>query len=372
MAVAIYLVIAVLIIIAVGFVVHRVSSTILNPLEQLLNGVNIVRGGNLDYEIKMRVRDEIGRISAVFNDLRVQLNEKISTIEDMNKGLERTVEDRTKTIEQLNDKMKHYLSPQLYASIVGGERDVSRERHYRKKLTIFFSDIVNFTATTESMEAEDLSTLLNSYLDNMSIIANRYEGTIDKFIGDAIMVFFGDPVYTSDRDHALRAVRMAMDMLDRLAALREEWMHMGIERPFHARIGINTGFCTIGNFGSESKMDYTIIGNNVNLASRYEAAAQPDTILMSYETYMLVKNEIECVEAGEFELKGISHGVKAYTPVRTLEQDKISKIEVKDGKEVVFPQKPVDVSHLSKKERRDLLLNLKDVFDDIKNMESGE
>ncbi|MDR3336337.1 MAG: HAMP domain-containing protein [Treponema sp.] len=367
MAALIYVLIAICIIIAVSITVLRVSATILNPLGKLLEGVNIVRGGNLRHEINVQEQDEIGRLSNAFNEMRSLLNDKIFTIEEMNRGLEKKVEDRTKTIEVLNNKMKHYLSPQLYASIVGGDQEVTTKKHSRKKLTIFFSDIVDFTATTESMEAEDLSSLLNSYLDNMSVIAEKYGGTIDKFVGDAIMVFFGDPKFTSDKDHAMRAVMMAMGMIERLAELRVEWAKVGIERPFHARIGINTGYCTIGNFGSETKMDYTIIGNSVNLAARYEASAKPDSILMSYETYMLVRDDIECAQAGEYSLKGIAHQVKAFSPIRVKNVErKIEVIKLLNEHEIAFPSQIIDVEKLSTEEKRSLLLNIKTVFDKIK------
>lgn len=364
----IYIVLMVIIIFIVSFIVIKVSATILNPIDMLLEGVNVVRSGNLTHEIFLSVRDEIGRLGTAFNEMRVQLNEKIFTIEDMNRDLEKTVAQRTKTIEMLNDKMKHYLSPQLYASIVGGERDTSREKHYRKKLTIFFSDIVNFTATTETMEPEDLSKLLNSYLDNMSVIAEKYGGTVDKYVGDAVMVFFGDPVFTSDKDHALRAVKMAIEMQERLAELRLDWASVGFEHPFHARMGINTGYCTIGNFGSESKMDYTIIGGNVNMAARYQSSAEPDSILLSYETYMLVKEDIECIDAGEYSFKGIMMPVKAYMPLRIKERKRQTEmVSVTDNKEIVFHNKVLNIDSLSPEEKRSLLLNIKNVFDTIKN-----
>jgi len=373
-AILIYVFLTIIVIVIVSITVFKFSGTIINPIEELLKGVNIVRGGNLAHEISLTVKDEIGRLGTAFDEMRSELSEKISTIVDMNKGLEKTVEERTRTIETLNQKMKHYLSPQLYASIAGGERDASVEKHYRKKLTIFFSDIVNFTSTTESMEPEDISQLLNTYLDNMAQIALKYGGTIDKYVGDAIMVFFGDPEFTSDKDHALRAVKMAMEMLARLAELRVEWENAGIEKPFHARVGINTGYCTIGNFGSETKMDYTIIGNNVNLAARYEAAAKPDTVLMSYETYMLVKDEIECVDAGLYTMKGIAEPVRAYNPVRVLEAPVNPEvIKMTENHELVFPNRVVNTKNLSFEEKKTILVNMKEVFDAIKNdLKSGE
>jgi len=366
-ALIIYIVLMVVVIIIVLFLVIKVSATILNPINILLDGVNIIKEGNLAHEIYLTMKDEIGRLGDAFNEMRIQLSEKIITIEEMNSDLEKKVEERTKTINTLNDKMKRYLSPQLYASIVGGERDASLDKYYRKKLTVFFSDIYNFTNTTEHMEAEDLSALLNSYLDNMAKIAEKYGGTIDKYVGDAIMIFFGDPIFTNDKDHAIRAVKMAMEMQRRLAELRVEWTDKGIERPFHARIGINTGFCTIGNFGSESKMDYTIIGNNVNLAARYESACKPGSILISYETYMLVREEIECTEVGAFTLKGIGEKAKGYTPLRIKEDKDAPKvIEIRDNKELVFRNNILDIQNMQVTEKKALLLNIKKTFDTIK------
>ena len=372
MALIAYVILAVFFIIIVISLVLRISASILNPLDELLQGVNVVRGGDLTHEVNVDVQDEIGRLGSAFNELRAQLNDKITTIQDMNQSLEDKISERTATINTLNDKMKRYLSPQLYASIAGGERDASVDRYYRKKLTVFFSDVVNFTATTDSLEPEDLSGLLNSYLEHMATIALKYGGTIDKYVGDAIMVFFGDPEFTSDKDHALRAVKMAMEMQSYMISFREEWRKKGVENPFHVRVGINTGFCTIGNFGSETKMDYTIIGNNVNMAARFEAAAEPDSILMSPETYILVKDEIECVLAGEYSLKGITGTIKAYTPVRIKDAHaaRMEFAKITQRGELIFPEKPLDLKMLSAAEKKELLISLRDAAREIIDVHS--
>ncbi len=113
------------------------------------------------------------------------------------------------------------------------------------------------------MEPERLSFLINTYLSEMSVIAIEHGGTIDKFIGDAILVFFGDPETEGDRNDALRCARMALRMRDRLLELAGLWHENGISRPLHARMGIVTGFCTVGNFGSDQRLDYTVIGSPV-------------------------------------------------------------------------------------------------------------
>ena len=218
------------------------------------------------------------------------------------------------TSEQLsraNELISRYVAAQVTERILAGDYD-SVNKHARRKLTIFFSDIKDFTATTERMEAEDLSQILNEYLSEMTRIAETHGGTIDKFVGDAIMIFFGAPDATSDEDHALRAVRMAVEMQARMETLRDEWRDRGHQLPFHVRMGINTGQASIGNFGSEGRMDYTAIGRQVNLAARLEVNCVPDRVLISHTTWSFVKDEIPCMPKGEIEAKGVRDPVKVY------------------------------------------------------------
>lgn len=216
----------------------------------------------------------------------------------------------------LATKLARYLSPQVYDSIFAGKTDVQLKT-YRKKLTVFFSDIKGFTELTDSMESEALTSLLNSYLDEMSSIALKYGGTIDKFIGDAIMVFFGDPETRGDKEDALACVQMAIEMREQIKSLRLRWRNDGVTKPLHIRIGINSGHCTVGNFGSESRMDYTIIGGQVNMASRLESSAGVDQILISAETYNLIRDAVACDKKDEIMVKGIAHPVQTYE-VRNL------------------------------------------------------
>jgi len=150
----------------------------------------------------------------------------------------------------------------------------------------------------------------------MSAIAHQWGGTIDKFIGDAMMVFFGDPGFTDDKDQALRCVKMAMAMQERMEVLRKEWEGIGHQETLRIRIGINTGYATVGNFGSEDRLNYTALGSEVNMASRLETASAPDKITISHTTYSLIKEEIECAAKGAIEVKGFSDPVKIYEIVR--------------------------------------------------------
>jgi len=165
--------------------------------------------------------------------------------------------------------------------------------------------------------------LLNHYLTEMSQIALEYGATIDKYVGDAIVIFFGDPETRGVKEDALACVKMAIAMRKRMLELGSDWRDSGIEKPLQIRIGINTGYCTVGNFGSDDRMDYTIIGGGVNLASRLESAATPGEILISYETYAHVKDQIKCEETGEINVKGIAYPVATYQVVDTY--DNLSK-----------------------------------------------
>ncbi len=208
-------------------------------------------------------------------------------------------------------KISKYLSPQVYKSIFSGAKDASISTE-RKKLTVFFSDIKDFTATTEQMQPEELTELLNQYFTEMSKIAEEHGATIDKFIGDAIVAFFGDPETRGPKEDARACVRMALAMQKRLAELGEHWSRQGLEHPFKARMGINTGYCNVGNFGSDARMDYTIIGAEANLAARLESIAEPGGIVMSYETYAHARDIVEATPGEPVQMKGIARQVVPY------------------------------------------------------------
>src|ERR1700756_4751937 len=211
----------------------------------------------------------------------------------------------------MSSTCERYLSPQIYKSIFSGERDVTIHTE-RKKLTIFFSDIKDFTATTERLQPEEITALLNEYFTEMSAIALEHGGTVDKFIGDAILIFFGDSEHKGPSEDAKACLRMAVDMQRRLSMLNAKWRAAGIEQPFRARMGINTGFCNVGNFGSADRMDYTIIGAEANLAARLQSIAEPGHIVVSYETYALVRDILVAHALPAITMKGISREVVPY------------------------------------------------------------
>jgi class 3 adenylate cyclase len=159
----------------------------------------------------------------------------------------------------------------------------------------------------------------------MSDIALKYGATIDKFIGDAVMIFFGDPITKGVKQDAMNCVKMAVEMQNRLESFREEQKAVGILNPFHIRCGIATGTVTVGNFGSENRLDYTILGRYVHLAEELEAAANHDQVWISQETYLHIKDEIDAEPVEPFEVHGFSEPIQPYQVVRTKTGEEISQ-----------------------------------------------
>ncbi len=273
--------------------------------------------------------------------LYVDLEQKVS---------ERTVELSRKStaLEVVANQLSKYLSPQVYRSIFDHQKEVKLASE-RKRLTIFFSDLVGFTETADRMESEDLTQLLNHYLSEMSKIALSYGATIDKFVGDAIVIFFGDPETQGIQQDALACAKMAIAMRERLVTLRHQWLDQGIDKPLECRMGIHTGYCTVGNFGSESRMDYTIIGGAVNLASRLESAAKPGSILISNETHAQIKDHILCASLGAANLRGIAHPVLTYEIIDLIENGSDKGRQIREiGPHLHLS---VDTSHMTAQER---------------------
>lgn len=146
----------------------------------------------------------------------------------------------------------------------------------------------------------------------MSEIALRHGGTIDKFVGDAMLIFFGDPDSKGEAEDAIACMRMALEMQGRIAELNAKWRNEGVENPFRVRMGVNTGFCNVGNFGSSDRMDYTIIGAEANLAARLQSIAEPGHVVVSYETYALVRRIVVAHPLPPITMKGISRDVIPY------------------------------------------------------------
>ena len=211
----------------------------------------------------------------------------------------------------LSRKLAKYVPPQIWGSLFSGKRDAKLETR-RKRLTVFFSDIKDFSRVSEELPLKTLTAMLNTYLSEMTRIAEHHGGTVDKFIGDAVMVFFGDPSSRGAQEDAYQCVAMAVAMQKRIHLLRQRWRKEGINQTLEIRVGINTGYVTVGNFGTETRMDYTILGTDVNLASRLESAARPGHILISDATWELVKDRVQATSVGEINVKGFDRPINVH------------------------------------------------------------
>lgn len=317
-------VLALMLIIAVAISIYLTRS-IANSITNMKRAVERVGKGDLDHVMQEQGKNEFSSLADAFNQMTAEIKQAREDMSNYNQQLEARIDERTvelkaavekveqnnRQLEKLSAQLSKYLSPQLFQSIFSGQKDVVLDTS-RKKLTVFFSDIQGFTQMTDTMDPEAMTMVLNTYLNAMTEIALQYGGTIDKFIGDAVMVFFGDPETQGDQQDAIECVQMALAMREKMAELKQYWQEHGYKLSFHIRMGINTGYCTVGNFGAENRMDYTIVGGNVNLASRLESTAEADQIQISRTTQELVKDVVECQLLGEITVKGIAKPIQTY------------------------------------------------------------
>jgi adenylate cyclase len=212
--------------------------------------------------------------------------------------------------DALRRSFESYFPPQVVRRILADPAMISRGQ--RKELTILFSDIKDFTAHSSSYSPDRIRGFLNDYFETMGDIVFAYSGTIDKYIGDGLMVFFGDPEPAPD--HALRCVQAAVEMQKKARELSERWVREG-GFPVHIRIGINTGEVVVGNMGSSRRLSYTVLGSAVNLAKRLESSSPVDGILISQRTRDLIAPFVAARLFGEIQVKGLEVPVRAYVVV---------------------------------------------------------
>ena len=278
------------------------------------------------------------------------------------------IEEKTKRLENIANRLSKYLSPQVYKSIFDEEESgkKTKENYVRKNLTIFFSDIVNFTDLSDSLEAEKLALILNNYLSEMSLIAINSNATIDKFIGDAILSFHGAPETLGDENDAINCISMALEMKERVKELQSFWIRQGVKGGLKVRYGISSGFANVGDFGSSVMSDYTAIGSSVNLASRLQSIAPENEIIISDTTYNLVKNQINCEEYEEITPKGFVRPVKTYKVISFK-----NKTNIKTKKSYSKKGNHVDIQIFDSSDMKAAIKELKKLQEDF-SKENGE
>jgi class 3 adenylate cyclase len=283
------------------------SWSLIRPVRKVDEALRLIADGDFDQRVTVHNRDEFGSLTANLNRTTEQLGSLYADLETLNADLQETVEKKVDELQRA-DRLRRYVSPTLADSILAGDTEVALGSS-RKYLSIFMSDIRGFTAMTELLEPEHLVGELNEYLEAMTNIVFKHGGTVDKYTGDAILVFFGDPV--PQDDHEQRVLRMALEMQDHVDMLDIGWTAK-YGASFRVGIGITTGWVTVGNIGSSARSDYTVLGNEVNLASRLADRAEPGEILVSERTMIKAPDEISGEIVDEITLKGVSRPIKIY------------------------------------------------------------
>jgi class 3 adenylate cyclase/putative methionine-R-sulfoxide reductase with GAF domain len=244
-----------------------------------------------------------------------ELRERTEEVEKLNQHLEQRVADQVSEIERMG-RLRRFLPPQVADLIVASGSEKQLESH-RREITALFCDLRGFTGFTESADAEDVMALLRDYHAAIGEIIIKYNGTLERYAGDGVMVVFNDPVPVENP--ALQAVLMALETREAISALTSKWRRFGHDIGFG--IGIAHGYATLGTIGFEGRFDYAAIGTVSNVASRFCDEAKPGQILISPRVLVAVENAVKVERVGEFELKGIRRPLAAYNVVGALSRE---------------------------------------------------
>jgi len=268
------------------FVTVIVVTFMVSPINVLVDIARKIGKGDLEQKVEMKRKDELGELGNTFNE--------------MIKGLK----DR----DFIRNTFGKYVSKQVAEAILNGRLELGGER---KRATVLISDVRNFTALSEKLPPEEVVDFLNEYFSEMVSVVTKYEGTLDKFIGDALLAVFGAPI--AHQDDARRAVFAALEMQEKLKEFNKKRVKKG-KNEIRIGVAVHTGNLVAGNIGSEVRMEYTVIGDTVNLTSRLEPLNKQfgTKILISESTYSEVKDDIEVREIPAVELRGKEEKVKIY------------------------------------------------------------
>lgn len=242
----------------------------------------------------------------------IRIKQMHDALEDWNQTLAEKVKQQVEELQRMN-RLKRYLSPQIAETVMAEDEDVFKS--HRREITVVFLDLRGFTAFSDSAEPEEVMDVLRGYHAQMGKLIFHYGGTLERFAGDGIMIFFNDPIPCAD--HTEKAVRMALDMQRKVEELRKDWLKGGYD--LDLGIGLAAGYATLGNIGFEGRMDYGAIGNVTNLAARLCAEAKSRQVLTNQKTLSKIEHLVEVEPLEELQLKGVSRPVAAFNIVKLRE-----------------------------------------------------
>jgi adenylate cyclase len=262
-----------------------------------------------------------------------KLKEQADALSSMNQTLEQRVAEQLAEIDRIG-RLQRFLAPQVAQMIASSDAPEAVLASHRREVTVMFCDLRGFTAFTETSEPEEVLAVLHEYHENLGKLIFQYEGTLDRFAGDGIMIVFNDPIPVAD--HTERAVRLALDMRDRVEQLARQWRRKGHTLGFG--VGIAAGYATLGQIGFEQRREYTAIGSVINLASRLCDEARPGQVIASQRVFSAVEPHVEAATIGELELKGFAKPVAAY--------------EIRSWRGQTQPETPVEPRAVADRARR--------------------
>jgi class 3 adenylate cyclase len=239
----------------------------------------------------------------------LRIKELHDRLEEWNRTLGEKVEQQVSELKRM-DRLRRYLSPQIAETILADDENVFKT--HRREITIVFLDLRGFTAFSDSAEPEEVMDFLRDYHAEMGRLVFKFEGTLERFMGDGVVVIFNDPIRSEN--HAEKAAKMALEMRDRVRELRVAWLKRGYD--LDLGVGLAAGYATLGTMGFEGRMDYGTVGNLPNLAARLCAEAKGGQILTDQKTLSKIEDHFEAESLPELQLKGISRPVVAFNIVK--------------------------------------------------------
>jgi class 3 adenylate cyclase len=304
-------------------VLRHLPVVMITSLDDVESAVRCIETGADDYLAKpfdpvvLRARLKAGLTKKRLHDLEAQ---HVAELDRLNRRLEARIDEQVAELVRTGE-LKRFLPQPVAEGLLAGELEADKGLS-RRKITVLFADMVGFTDLSESLEPEELADVLNEYLREMSALAVYHSGTLVDFAGDGVFVVYGAPAASEENVHALQALRTAVAMRVRVRELAAELRGRGTPADLQVRVGVNTGHCTVGVFGSDLMRTYKAVGFTVNIAARLQSEADPGSILCGFRTYALAEDFVRAVRREPLTLKGASRPVEAWEIVELLEADR--------------------------------------------------
>ncbi len=292
---------------------RHIPVVMITALDDIESAVRCIELGADDYlpkpidPVVLGARINAGLTKKRLHDLEMQ---HVEEVDRLNRRLEARVEEQMAELVRTGE-LKRFMPHQVAEGLLAGQLR-SSEGFERRRLTLLFTDMVGFTDLSDSLEPEELSEVLNEYLQEMTAVAVAHGGTLDNYIGDGVMVIFGAPRRADEQVQAWSAIQAAFEMKRRSEELAEAIRARGIPADLRIRVGVNTGHCTVGVFGSDLLRAYKAVGFPVNVTARLQTEAEPGTILCGFRTYALVKDRVRAEPREPLSLKGAARPVEAW------------------------------------------------------------